>query len=118
MFFYTDYMNENMNGPSSALSEVLTPKYEDLRKVRADALPSSSQSLLQVPEKPEYQNTGQSSVLLVATASLNNLDHEAGFLPQTTTVPTGNTRASSRFLPAAENLEYLGLGAPGHAAMH
>uniref|UniRef100_A0A674MIX0 Receptor protein-tyrosine kinase n=1 Tax=Takifugu rubripes TaxID=31033 RepID=A0A674MIX0_TAKRU len=64
------------------------------------------------PNRPEYQNTAQSSPPLVGPENRNNPDHEAGFLPQATTVSTGNTRTSNgnRFFPAAENREYLGLG--------
>lgn len=106
IFFYTDYMNENMNGRRSIVSEVLNPKYEGLSQVRATALHPSSQSSIQLPEKPEYQNTPQGSLLLAAESL--NLDHEADFLPQATTVHTSN---GNMLLPAAENLEYLGLGA-------
>lgn len=111
IFFYTDYMNENINGWTSTLSEVLNPKYEDLSQVRATALQPSSQSFIWLPEKSEYQNTRQGSLLLAATESLS-LDHEAEFLPQATTVPTVHTSNGNTLLPAAENLEYLGLGAP------
>lgn len=106
IFFYTDYMNENINGRSSTLSEVLNPKCEDLSQVRATALHPSSQSFIRLPEKPEYQNTPQGSLLLAAESL--NLDHEANFLPQAT---TGHTSNGNMLLPAAENLEYLGLGA-------
>lgn len=116
IFFYTDYMNENMNGRTSTLSEVLNPKYEDLSQVRATALHPSSQSFNRLPEKPEYQNTPHGPLLLAATESLN-LDHEADFLPQATTVPTVHTSNGNTLLPAAENLEYLGLGAPVQATI-
>ncbi|XP_029698332.1 melanoma receptor tyrosine-protein kinase-like [Takifugu rubripes] len=107
-----DYMNDNMNGPSSAASGVLNPKYEDLGHVGLNASASSSESFFQGPNRPEYQNTAQSSPPLVGPENRNNPDHEAGFLPQATTVSTGNTRTSNgnRFFPAAENREYLGLG--------
>lgn len=105
-------MNDNMNGPSSAASGVLNPKYEDLGHVGLNASASSSESFIQGPNRPEYQNTAQSSPPLVGPENRNNPDHEAGFLPQATTVSTGNTRTSNgnRFFPAAENREYLGLG--------
>lgn len=108
--FFTDYMNDNMNGPSGTASGVLNPKYEDLGHVGLNASPSSS--LIQGPNKPEYQNTGPSSPPPVGPENGNRPDHEAGFLPQPTTVSTGNTGTSngSRFFPAAENQEYLGLG--------
>lgn len=110
IFFYTDYMNEYMNGRTSTLSEVLNPKYEDLSQVSATAVHSTSQSFIRRPEKPEYQNTLQGSRLLAAPESLN-LDHKDDFLPQATTVPTVHKSNGSTRLPAAENLEYLGLGA-------
>lgn len=110
--FYTDYMNENINGLSSHLSEVLNPKYEDLSQVRATALHPSSQSFIWLPEKPEYQNTPQSPLLLAAESL--DLDHEANFLPQAT---TGHTSNGNMLLPAAENLEYLGLGALNQATI-
>lgn len=96
MGFFTDYMNDHMNGPSSAASGVLNPKYEDL---------------FQGPNKPEYQNTAPRSPPLVGPENRINPDHEAGFLPQATPVSSGNTWTSNgnRFFPAAENLEYLGL---------
>lgn len=96
-FYFTDYMNDNMNGPSSATSGVLNPKYGEL---------------CQGPNKPEYQNTAQSSPPLVGPENRNKPDHEVGLLPQATTVSSGNTWTSNgnRVFPAAENLEYLGLG--------
>lgn len=120
IFFYTDYMNVDIKGQSSSVSEGLNLKYEDLSQVRVNALPSSSKSFIPVPKNPEYQNTAQGSLLLVATESCNNLSHEMGFLPQATTGPTVNTWASNgnKFFPAAENLEYLGLGASVPATIH
>lgn len=113
IFFSTDYMNENMNGRSSTLSEILNPKYEDPSQVRATALHPSSQSFIWLSRKSEYQNTPQGSLLPAASDSFN-LDHEADFLPQATTAPTSN---GNTHLPAAENLEYLGLGALGQATL-
>lgn len=90
-------MNDNMSGPSSPASGVLNPKYEDL---------------FQGPNKPEYQNTAPSSPPPVGPENWNNPDREAGFLAPATTVSHGNTWTSNGngFFPAAENLEYLGLG--------
>lgn len=112
--FHTDYMNENMNGQTSTLSEVLNPKYEDLSQVRATTLHPSSQSVFWIPEKPEYQNTSRGSLRLPAT---EDLDHETGLLPQATTVPTVHTSNGNTLVPAAENPEYLGLGAPLQATI-
>lgn len=93
--YFTDYMNDNMNGPSSAAAGVLNPKYEEL---------------FQAPNDPEYQNTGQSSPPLLGPENRNQPDHEGVFLP--TAVSSGNTWTpnGNGFFPAAENLEYLGLG--------
>lgn len=102
-----------MNEQTSTLSEVLNPKYEDLSQVRTTTLHPSSQSFLWLPEKPEYQNT-QGSLLLAAT---ENLDLETDFLPQATTIPTVNTSNGNTLVPAAENPEYLGLGAPLQATI-
>lgn len=94
-------MNEDIHGRTIVLSELLNPKYEDLSQASSSS--SSSQPFTQRPRKPEYQNTGPHSLLVSTTESV-----EAYMLPP---VKTG---ASSRntVLPAAENLEYLGLSVP------
>uniref|UniRef100_A0A671Y6K6 Receptor protein-tyrosine kinase n=1 Tax=Sparus aurata TaxID=8175 RepID=A0A671Y6K6_SPAAU len=59
---------------------------------------------------PEYLNTTQNSLPLVHSDSLDNPDYQTDFLPQAASSST-NTAAltgNGRFLPAAENLEYLG----------
>ncbi|XP_070784140.1 melanoma receptor tyrosine-protein kinase-like isoform X5 [Enoplosus armatus] len=102
---------------SSRLSEVLNPNYEDLSLGWGAALlPSPLEDLkpsARVPEGPEYLNTTQSSLPLAASDSLDNPDYQADFLPQAT--PTTTLTGNGLFLPAAENLEYLGLGAALHA---
>lgn len=111
IFFNTDYMNEDINGRTTVLSELLNPKYEDLSQARADASssPSSSQPFIQCPRKPEYRNTGPQSVLAATAESV-----EASTLPPVNTgESTGNT-----VLPAAENLEYLGLSVPVQSAIY
>ncbi|XP_059183124.1 melanoma receptor tyrosine-protein kinase-like [Centropristis striata] len=106
-----EYMNQSMDetSRSSGLSEVLNPNYEDLSLGRgATSLPSPLADLKplgRVPERPEYLNTEQNSLPLAAGDSLDDL------APFATTNTTGN----GLFLPAAENLEYLGLGAALHA---
>uniref|UniRef100_A0A3Q0SJS4 Receptor protein-tyrosine kinase n=1 Tax=Amphilophus citrinellus TaxID=61819 RepID=A0A3Q0SJS4_AMPCI len=114
-----DYMNQSMSetSRSSRLSEVLNPIYEDLSLGwGAASLPHPLQDLNisdQVPYGPEYQNTPCKLRPLVASDSLDNPDYQADFLPQTITdaALTGN----SPFLPAAKNLEYLGVGGALHA---
>lgn len=114
-----DYMNQSMSetSRSSRLSEVLNPIYEDPSLGwGAASLPYPLQDLNtpdQVTYGPEYQNTSCKLRPLVASDSLDNPDYQTDFLPQTTTdaALTGN----SPFLPAAENLEYLGVGGALHA---
>lgn len=92
-------------------SEVANGYYEDLSL-------SSGPPFLDQPGSlswahnwgPEYLNTVQGD-------SLDNPHYQETFQPQatppgTTAAPTGN---NGLFLPAAENLEYLGLGAAQHA---
>uniref|UniRef100_A0A673GNT8 Receptor protein-tyrosine kinase n=1 Tax=Sinocyclocheilus rhinocerous TaxID=307959 RepID=A0A673GNT8_9TELE len=53
------------------------------------------------PDRPEYLNTSCATLPRSPCANLNNPDYQQNFLPSSTTdVP---------FLPAAENLHYLGL---------
>uniref|UniRef100_A0A4W5MLJ7 Receptor protein-tyrosine kinase n=1 Tax=Hucho hucho TaxID=62062 RepID=A0A4W5MLJ7_9TELE len=56
---------------------------------------------------PEYLNMARSTLPRSVCESMDNPDYQEDFLPQAT--PT-----SSHFLPAAENLEYLGLSAAVH----
>ncbi|XP_037311535.2 melanoma receptor tyrosine-protein kinase-like [Pungitius pungitius] len=97
-----DYMNQSLGETSrtSRLSEVFNPNYEDLTLGAA-----SPQSPLDELKSlgPEYLNTAQSSLPRAAGDSLDNPDYQADFLPRAT--PPGN----ALLLPAAENLEYLGL---------
>jgi len=106
-------MNQSVSetSPSSRLSEVFNPNYDDLSLGSgADWLPSPLEDLN--PCEREYLNTAEISLPLAARDGLNDPNNEAVFLPQTsTTALAGN----SLFLPAAENLEYLGLGAALHA---
>ncbi|KAM7369540.1 hypothetical protein PAMP_010857 [Pampus punctatissimus] len=116
-----EYMNQSVSetSRSSRLSEVLNPNYEDLSLCWASAsLPSPLEDrkcFVQVPGGPEYLNTAQSSLPPGASDSLDNPDYQADFLPQAT--PTTTLTGSGLFLPAAVNLEYLGLGAALHAAV-
>lgn len=119
-------MNQSMSetSRSSRLSEVLNPNYEDLSLGwGAASLPSPLDDLkpyARVPEGPEYLNTAQSSLPQAASDSLDNPDYQADFLPQaapssSTTTAAATLTGNGLFLPAAENLEYLGLGAALHA---
>ncbi|XP_041823453.1 melanoma receptor tyrosine-protein kinase-like isoform X2 [Melanotaenia boesemani] len=108
-----DYMNQSMSetSQSSRLSEVLNPNYEDLSQCcGATWLPSPLEDTR--PSSNEYQNTSQSSLPTATRANLHDPDNDSNILPQaSTTALTGN----GSFLPAAENFEYLGLGAALHA---
>uniref|UniRef100_A0A4W6CT20 Receptor protein-tyrosine kinase n=1 Tax=Lates calcarifer TaxID=8187 RepID=A0A4W6CT20_LATCA len=118
--FFSEYMNQSMSetSRSSRLSEVLNPNYEDLSLGWGAGLLPLPQGDLKPsargPEAPEYLNTAQNSLPLPASDSLDNPDYQADFLPQATTTTTSLT-GNGVFLPAAENLEYLGLGAALHA---
>lgn len=110
-------MNQSVSETScsSRLSEVLNPNYEDLSLgwgsvPRGELKPNS-----RVPEGQEYLNTAQNSLPLAAADSLDNPDYQADFLPQAD--PASFTR-NGVFLPAAENLEYLGLDTVLHAPVH
>ncbi|XP_061569236.1 melanoma receptor tyrosine-protein kinase-like [Cololabis saira] len=107
-----EYMNQSVSETSrnSRLSDVLNPNYED---------PGRGPSSLSSPPEdpmlpgPEYLNTVQSWFPPAATDSLPDPDYHADFLPETATA--GASAENGLFLPAAENLEYLGLGAALHA---
>lgn len=104
---------------SSRLSEVLNPNYEDLSLGwGAASLPSPLEDIKPfalLPVGPEYLNTAQSSLPLPASDSLDNPDYQANFLPRTEPTNTPSVAGNGLFLPAAENLEYLGVGAALHA---
>lgn len=111
-------MNQSVSetSHSSRQSEVLNPNYEDLSlSWGAASLPFPQGDLKpsRAPEGPEYLNTAQNSLPLPTSDSLDNPDYQADFLPQAST--TTSLASNSVFLPAAENLEYLGLGAALHA---
>ncbi|XP_034535218.1 melanoma receptor tyrosine-protein kinase, partial [Notolabrus celidotus] len=118
-----EYMNQSMSetSRSSRLSDVLNPNYEDLSQGwGATSFPSplgDPKPFARVPDGPEYLNTAQSSLPLAASDSLDNPDYQADFLPQAPPPSVNNTTLTRNglFLPTAENLEYLGLGAALHA---
>ncbi|KAJ3611689.1 hypothetical protein NHX12_021703 [Muraenolepis orangiensis] len=116
-----EYMNQSQAGSNlgSRLSEALNPNYEDLSLGwGAAALPATPEDCISSPEptdepkrvtgvfkypRPEYLNTAQSSLPRHASDSLDNPDYRADFRPPVT------TNSGGLFLPAVENLEYLGL---------
>ncbi|XP_077952554.1 melanoma receptor tyrosine-protein kinase isoform X2 [Gasterosteus aculeatus] len=107
-----DYRNQSLSETSgtSRLSEVFNPNYEDLSVGWGAASPPLPLEELK-SLGPEYLNTAQSSLPAAAGDSLDNPDYQADFLPGSPATPPGN----ALFLPAAENLEYLGLGAALYA---
>ncbi|KAE8279576.1 Melanoma receptor tyrosine-protein kinase [Larimichthys crocea] len=116
-----EYMNQSLSETSrgSRLSEVLNPNYEDLSLGwGAASLPSPLEDIKPfAPVGPEYLNTAQSSLPLPVSDSLDNPDYQANFLPRAepTNMTSDRVTGNGLFLPAAENLEYLGVGAALHA---
>uniref|UniRef100_A0A669ENX2 Receptor protein-tyrosine kinase n=1 Tax=Oreochromis niloticus TaxID=8128 RepID=A0A669ENX2_ORENI len=109
-------MSVSETSQSSRLSKVLNPNYEDLSLGWGAApLPHPLEDLntSQVPYGPEYLNASCKLRPLVTSHSLDNPDYQADFLPQTITDAT--LAENHLFLPAAENLEYLGVGGALHA---
>uniref|UniRef100_A0A3Q3J7H0 Receptor protein-tyrosine kinase n=1 Tax=Monopterus albus TaxID=43700 RepID=A0A3Q3J7H0_MONAL len=110
---FSDYMNQTVSETSRSCRqlEALNPNYEDLSvDCSAASFPSTQEDVKlssQVPEGPEYLNTAQSSLPLAASNSLDNPDYQASFVPQANSA----CARTGMFQPAAENLEYLGLGA-------
>ncbi|XP_041735889.1 melanoma receptor tyrosine-protein kinase-like [Coregonus clupeaformis] len=106
-----EYMNQN-----TRLPDVFNPSYEDPTEPSWASRPSSGYDpvakffnfLPPVLERPEYLNMARSTLPRSVCERMDNPDYQEDFLPQAT--PT-----SSHFLPAAENLEYLGLSAAVHA---
>lgn len=115
-FIDHEYMNQSVSetSQSSRLSKVLNPNYEDL-SLGWGPLPHPLEDLntSQVPYGPEYLNASFKLRPLVTSHSLDNPDYQADFLPQTITDAT--LAENHLFLPAAENLEYLGVGGALHA---
>ncbi|XP_013856799.1 melanoma receptor tyrosine-protein kinase, partial [Austrofundulus limnaeus] len=115
-FSYHEYQNQNQNQNqtlsetrrSSKLSEVLNPHYEDLDQDWGATSFSSLQGESKFPPGPEYLNISQNSLLNYDV--IDNPDYKSNFLPLTEAL-----NEDRKFLPAAENLEYLGLGTALHA---
>ncbi|XP_037549909.1 melanoma receptor tyrosine-protein kinase [Nematolebias whitei] len=105
-----EYLNQTLSETrrSSKLSEGLNPRYEDLDQ---DWCKTSLSSLQGEPKfsGPEYLNTARSSLLNYEVVD-DNPDYKTIFLFQAEA-----TNGDGEFLPAAENLEYLGLSAALHA---
>lgn len=108
----SEYMNQSLSlsSRSRRLSEVLNPNYEDLSQGWGTASPYPPLKLKprgHLPEGPEYMNTAQSLFPPAATGCLENPDYQAHLPAQ---APASTLSGADVFLPAAENLEYLGVG--------
>ncbi|XP_028289789.1 melanoma receptor tyrosine-protein kinase-like isoform X2 [Gouania willdenowi] len=98
-FTVHDYMNQTTSETSNKPSQVLNPNYEDLGQAcSAEFYPSGH----------EYLNTAQTSLFQNV---LDNPDYQGDVLPHSS---RAGLNGNGGFLPAAENLEYLGLGAALH----
>ncbi|CAL8312963.1 unnamed protein product [Merluccius merluccius] len=120
-----EYMNQSHGETSlsSRLSDVLNPNYQDLslgwgaaalpltledRSLSSEAtMEDDPKRLPRLSEGPEYLNMAQSSLPRYASDSLDNPDYQADFLPSATAA--GATHSNGLFLPAVENMQYLGL---------
>ncbi|KAG7524444.1 melanoma receptor tyrosine-protein kinase-like [Solea senegalensis] len=105
-----EYMNQSMGETNSRLSEVHNLNYEDL----SPGWGAASLPLSQRDPRPEYLNTMQNFLPMVAGDSLDNPDYQADFLPLGNATATTSFTGNGKFLPAAENLEYLAQGAALH----
>ncbi|XP_046880094.1 melanoma receptor tyrosine-protein kinase-like isoform X2 [Hypomesus transpacificus] len=116
-----EYMNQM--GGSSRLSEVMNPNYEQSEPAWARSCgPSNLEERCQEKHRarlgelaraPEYLNTARSSLPIAIAERMDNLDYQEDFLSMA--APTGS---GSICLPAAENMEYLGLSAVLHSPVH
>ncbi|PWA32047.1 hypothetical protein CCH79_00020389 [Gambusia affinis] len=107
-----EYVNQPGSETSSRLSDIYNPNYEDLTEGWGRVSLSSQEAETNF-SRPEYLNTNQNSLPLVSSGSMDDPDdpdyqggYQAAFPPR-----TGALTGNGMFLPAAENLEYLGLGA-------
>ncbi|KAM6953744.1 melanoma receptor tyrosine-protein kinase-like [Aplochiton taeniatus] len=127
----SEYMNQN--GASARLSEVMNPGYENPHLGwGATSLPSPLDPLEEptflasVPEGPEYLNTARCTLPHTVCESLDNPDYQEDYMPiteyflsqDTPTTSVATPPMSHHFLPAAENIEYLGLGVTRHMPVH
>uniref|UniRef100_A0A673GQF9 Receptor protein-tyrosine kinase n=1 Tax=Sinocyclocheilus rhinocerous TaxID=307959 RepID=A0A673GQF9_9TELE len=93
--FPTEYINQDV----TTRSNMINPNYEG--PARGQTENGYIDTYGCKPDRPEYLNTSCATLPRSPCANLNNPDYQQNFLPSSTTdVP---------FLPAAENLHYLGL---------
>ena len=105
------------------MSEVMNPNYEQSEPAWARSCgPSNLEERCQEKHRarlgelaraPEYLNTARSSLPIAIAERMDNLDYQEDFLSMA--APTGS---GSICLPAAENMEYLGLSAVLHSPVH
>lgn len=88
-----------MNQDVTTSSNMINPNYEG--PARGQTENGYIDTFGYKPEGPEYLNTSCATLPRSPCASLDNPDYQQNFLPSSTT--------DVLFLPAAENLHYLGL---------
>lgn len=95
---------------SSRLSEALSPYQRDLNlDWGAASLPVYHEAAKAAG--PEYLNTPQNVLPQATGDNLDNPEYQATFLPQASST---SFSPNPTFSPAAENMEYMGLGAALH----
>ncbi|KAG9333786.1 hypothetical protein JZ751_010128 [Albula glossodonta] len=104
-----EYVNQNGTGPS----DVMNPNYQDpgvsstalspdtMDQTEAEYLSSFSGTA----EEPEYLNTAQPTLPRGLQTSMDNPDYQEDFFP------VAKPQSNGHLLPAAENVEYLGMTA-------
>lgn len=122
-FYFSTPETEYVNQRESMLCDMMNPNYEDPEVVDSHGITNGNgrhsyddedgdhdddneddgycEVLSGKPTGPEYLNTASCTLPRFLCANLDNPDYQEAFLPLD--VP------HSLFLPAAENLEYLGL---------
>ncbi|XP_042566103.1 epidermal growth factor receptor isoform X2 [Clupea harengus] len=114
---------EYVNQQETVLCDMMNPNYEDRGEVDSHGVDGGRHGddddddddnedgycevLSGKPEGPEYLNTARCTLPRSLCANLDNPDYQEGFLPL--------DGPRSLFLPAAENLEYLGLSTKAQA---
>lgn len=97
-FFRTEYVNQDIPSPSS----MVNPHYEG--PAHGHTQNGYTDAYVSKPEGPEYLNTARSTLPRSPCASLDNPDYQQSFMP--------TSPSDSPFLPATDNLQYLGLVQP------
>lgn len=96
LLFPTEYINQDVTTENNTMAN---PNYEGPGRVLTENGYIDAYGCK--PEGPEYLNTSCSTLPRSPCASLDNPDYQQNFLPSST--------SDVLFLPATENLHYLGL---------